>query len=256
MSNAREIPMDYEPDLAMAVKAAEAAGTLLREAMDQPKAVLSETGRDIKLQADRDAEALILEALSASGHAVLAEESGEHGSVDSGEAYWVVDPLDGTMNFSRNIPFCCVSIALCVNETPVLGVIHDFNHDDTFRGIVGVGAWNHDTPLHVSSVRDVDKAVLATGFPVNRSFDDDALRRFLDQSQQFKKVRMIGSAAMSLALVASGRAEVYTEEDIMLWDVAAGIALVRAAGGMADVQPSPHKKWARRVWCAANDSLR
>ncbi len=216
---------------------------------------MSEIGRDIKLQADQDAEAIILKALSASGYPVLAEESGEHGLVDGDTPYWIVDPLDGTMNFNRGFPECCVSIALFRGEDPLLGVIYDFNRDECFRGIVGEGAWLNDTPMTVSGIAERNQAVLCTGFPTHRSFDEDSIEEFVRSAQDFKKVRMLGSAALMVAYVACGRADAYLEESIMLWDVAAGLALVQAAGGYIDVQPSPRKKWGRIVRCGAHRDL-
>jgi len=216
---------------------------------------LSEIGRDIKLQADQDAESIILKALAETGYSVLAEESGEHGLLEGDDPYWVVDPLDGTMNFNRGLPECCVSIALCQGQDPVMGVIYDFNRDECFQGIVGEGAWLNDAPMSVSGISERSQAVLCTGFPTHRSFDSDSLEEFIRSAQDFKKVRMLGTAALMVAYVACGRADAYLEDSIMLWDVAAGIALVRAAGGYAEMKPSPRKKWGRIVRCGSHPDL-
>jgi myo-inositol-1(or 4)-monophosphatase len=249
------VHMKWEHELALAEEAARKAGSLLRVAMRREKQVLSEEGRDIKLQADRDAEGLILEILKSSGYGVLAEESGEHGTLTGGQPFWVVDPLDGTMNFSRGIPFCCVSIALCQGEDPLLGVIYDFNLNDCYTGIVGEGAWWNDAPMTVSKTKDAAKAVLTAGFPVGFVYDEAGMQGLFSMVQRFKKVRMMGSAALSLAYVACGRADAYAEDDIMLWDIAGGVALVKAAGGYVHVEPSPTKAWARRVRCASCATL-
>ncbi len=247
------MPWRTERDLAEA--AARHAGEKLREWFHQDKTVLSSEGRDIKLQADRDAEAAILGVLAESSHPVLAEESGEHGVVDGGAPFWVVDPLDGTLNFSRAIPLCCVSIALCVGTEPVVGVIYDFNRDELFSAASGEGAWLNGQAMRVSGIDDPAKGVLVTGIPTFRNIDDASMRGFLDEIRRFKKVRMFGSAALMLANVACGRVDAYAEDDIMLWDVAAGVALVKAAGGYVDVRPSKDLRWGRYVRCASHGRI-
>lgn len=250
--------MAWEKELTVAIAAARAAGARLKELALNEKEILSAKGRDIKLQADRDSEAIILKMLAeGSEHPVLAEESGEVGEVPGGGTgcFWAVDPLDGTYNFSRGVPVCGVSIALVDGTEPVLGVFYDFNRDDLMYGVVGGEArWNEE-PLKVSQTTEIGQAILATGFPVNRDFSDEALEKFMHEVRPFKKVRMVGSAATSLGWVACGRFDVYMEDDIMLWDVAAGIAMVRAAGGIVQLAPSQKLKWARHVRAAANQGL-
>ncbi len=247
--------MNWEQELRLAETAAKRAGALLRDALRRDKKVLSSEGKDIKLQADRDAEAVILEVLQQSAFNILAEESGEHGVLDSGEPIWIVDPLDGTLNFSRNIPLCCVSIALSRPDDPLVGVVYDFNADDCFAGIVGEGAWWNGEPMSVSNIGDAAQGILATGFPVNFVYSEAGLQEYLASVRRFKKVRKFGTAALSLAWVACGRADAYAEDDIMYWDVAGGLALVRAAGGYVRIEPSPTLKWARKVRCASKESV-
>ncbi|MDP7640031.1 MAG: inositol monophosphatase family protein, partial [Candidatus Hydrogenedentes bacterium] len=170
--------MTWSTELELAVVAAKAAGSLLLEAARRPVTILSEEKNDTKLQVDRDAEALILDLLAPSGHPVLAEESGEHGLTE-GAPFWVVDPLDGTLNFSRGIPMCCVSIALCVPDAPVLGVIYDFNRDECFMGGEGLGAWLNAKPMSVSPTDQPKNAVLATGFPHRMDFSEPSMKAFL-----------------------------------------------------------------------------
>ncbi|HIF10878.1 MAG TPA: inositol monophosphatase, partial [Sneathiellales bacterium] len=119
---------------------------------------------------------------------------------------------------------------------PVLGVVYDFNRDELFTGIVGRGAQCNGLAIRPSSTQRQQEAVLGTGFPVSRDFAASALREFIEQIRNFRKVRLLGSAALSLSYVACGRLDVYTEENIMLWDVAGGCALVKAAGGRVDLR--------------------
>jgi myo-inositol-1(or 4)-monophosphatase len=225
----------------LAQGAARAAARLLADSFAADAGVRSREGKDIKTQADLVAEELILRALAPSGHPVIAEESATGAAVPAGP-HWLVDPLDGTMNFSRGFPMHAVSIGLWEGNTPVLGVIADIARGSIYRGLVGHGAWRDDRPIRVSRVAERAQAVLATGFPTGRDYGDAALASFIPRVQSFKKIRMIGSAALSLAFVAEGVFEAYLEEGIMLWDVAAGLALVQAAGGAVVVQPGtrPH----------------
>jgi len=243
----------YEKEMELACVAVRDAGQRIVAARGTEAHVLSSEGRDIKLQTDRDAEAIILEHLSESGHPILTEESGEHGKAGSG-VYWIIDPLDGTMNYSRAIPMACVAIALFADEQPLIGVVYDFYRDELFQGNAE-GAWLNDDAIHVSGRDKPDESVLATGFPSNRSFDEAALGDFVSHLRQFKKVRLFGSAALSLAYVACGRVDAYSEDDIMLWDVAAGVALVRGAGGWVSLEASERLKWGRRVRCASSPAL-
>ena len=237
------------------MEAAREAGDLLRSMSTGSRVVLGASGRDIKMAADLEAEALILSRLAPSGYAVLAEEGGATGDVAGEAPVWVVDPLDGTMNFSRGIPFYCTSIALLVEGEPVLGVIHDPVREESFSGLVEGGCWLNGEPITVSSVREAGQAVLATGLPTFGDYSESHLKEFAVRLGRFKKVRMLGSAALMLASVAAGRVDAYAEDDIMLWDVAAGVALVRGAGGYVSMEASRKHHWGRYVRCASSAVL-
>lgn len=193
--------------------------------------VSRELEHDVKIVADREMEKIIIETISkTSEYPILSEESGEI-NIKKSEYLWIIDPLDGSLNFSRGIPICCVSISLWKNELPLLGVIYDFNRNDMFIGIVGKGASLNGKLIKVGSIKEKNRAVICTGFPAATNFAEGALSSFVKKLSDYKKVRLIGSAALSLAYVACGRADVYQENDIKVWDVAAGLALVKAAGG-------------------------
>jgi len=215
----------------LAEESARKAGELLLDNFSLDPGVSASDGKDIKTAADKAAETVILEGLSETGLPMLSEESGAFGLDDLKAPCWIVDPLDGTFNFTRDFPICCVSIGLWADDAPVLGVIYDFINDTLYSGIVGVGAQKNGIPLHVSDVSDLADAALATGFPSARDYSDESLAACIRKVQEFKKIRMIGSAAMALVYVAAGNMDAYFEEDIWLWDVAAGLALVVAAGG-------------------------
>ncbi|HEB9338254.1 TPA: inositol monophosphatase [Campylobacter coli] len=192
------------------------------------KKINSSSGKDIKLQADLDSEKIICEILSnAFLYPILSEESYQISDSEKKGIYWVVDPLDGSLNFSQDIPFCCISIALYENNNPILGVIYDFYRDEMFSGIVGVDAWLNDKKIiPINRKKDDKKAILATGFSSYMSYNGEDLEKFISYIQNFKKIRLFGSAALSLAYVACGRVDAYYEKNIAFWDVAAGIAII------------------------------
>ena len=239
--------------LALSATAAQKAGDFLAEAQSRVVVTASD-GRDIKLDADRRSEDQIVALLRQdSDFAILSEEAGlvETGNSNSG-LRWIVDPLDGSMNYLRGVPLCCVSIALWQDEQPLLGTVYDFNRNENFTGICGVGAWLNGTPIRVNQTAERQQAVLFTGFPVGTDFSVEALSGFVEQVREYKKIRLIGSAALSLAYVAAGRGDAYFERDIKLWDVAAGIVLVQAAGGVTD-QPKSLKPNSLSVYAGSPD---
>ena len=245
--------MQKQEYLQAAKEAAVAAGKYLVE--ETLKAVNVECDKDIKLFADKNSEKIIVDLLkSRYDMPVLTEESGELGTIGEG-LYWIVDPIDGTYNYLKGLDLCCVSIALWEGDKPVLGVIYEFKNNKLYSGIVGEGAWCNDEPMSTSQTNALGKASLATGFPIYRDYSDQALTRFTDSVKCFKKIRMFGTAATSIAYVASGKVDVYIEEDIMLWDVAAGVALVLAAGGTVQLEQGS-EKWTRKTMCFANEQLK
>lgn len=222
--------------LNLAESAALLAGDHLRRRQESWTEMLGARNHDVKVAADRLSEALILQALQGgSPFPALSEEAGFVLGPAAAGPQWVVDPLDGSLNYNRGIPPAGVSIALCQGEAPLLGVIYDFTRDELFSGIPGKGATLNRLPIHVSETARAADAVLGTGFPSYADYSDAALLAFVRQVQRYRKVRALGSAALMLAYVANGRLDAYHETGIKLWDVAAGIAIIRAAGGTATV---------------------
>lgn len=214
----------------LACRASTEAAALLRREFVRDAGVMSFSDKDIKTQADLAAQKVIVAALAESGFPVVAEEEEQAVKIAAGPV-WIVDPLDGTLNFTRGFPMAAVSVALWDEGKPCLGAVVDVFRGELYSGHVGSGAWLNKEPVRVSSVVDGAQAVIATGFPSGRAYDEASLLEFVAKVRRFKKVRMLGSAALMLAQVAAGRFDVYEEEDIYFWDVAAGLALVKAAGG-------------------------
>ena len=154
-------------------------------------------------------------------------------SKESYKNLWVVDPLDGTANYSRNIPLCCVSIAILSDAKPVLGVIYDFNNDELYEGSINTNACLNGKAISVSETKLSQEGILITGLPNDTDYSDEAMMKMIKNFQNWRKVRMIGSAALASVYVASGKADLYMENKSYLWDIAAGAAIVNAAGGEA-----------------------
>ena len=228
--------MDLSKEIQIAVEAARASGKLLLDEKEKLNITSSSDTKDVKLDADIASENAIKEIIKdKSNFEILAEESGKS-SENLGSTYWVIDPLDGTANYSRDIPICCVSIGMIKDKNPIFGVIYDFNNDDLYIGdCVNTSAILNDQPITVSHKTTKEDGVLITGLPFNTDYSDQALENLIKEMQAWKKTRMIGSAAMASCYIASGKAELYKEKGIYLWDIIAGAAIVESAGGQAEI---------------------
>lgn len=198
--------------------------------------------REMKAEADHVLDDEIQRHLAITKLPILSEESDELvGSTYAG-LYWVVDPLDGTVNFVRGLAPCAVSIALCKGDSPIFGVIGEYPTRSLAWGGPSIGAFIEGRLIRVSTVQEKSKAVLCSGFPSRFDFDAELeTTQFLRIIGTFAKVRMLGAASLSLLHVAKGSADAYAEQDIMLWDVAAGLALVEGAGGRVSLSPGRYR---------------
>ena len=210
----------------LAVNAAIEAGNFLNKNKLEEKEIHEEKGRDIKLIIDQDTEKLIRSNLQVTDIPILGEEYG--GDIADGK-YWVIDPIDGTANYFRGLDECCVSIALMEGNEALIGVIYNFNNNQMYTALKDHGAFLNDSKISVSEIDSKNKASITTGFPASETIESSM--DFLKDLKDWKKVRMFGSAALSCAYVASGKCDYYAEKGIFLWDFAAGICLVKEAGG-------------------------
>lgn len=194
-------------------------------------------GREIKLEADTMLEKELIKGLSHTGIAILSEETGYISGKLLPELLWVIDPLDGSYNFSRGLGPSMISVALWGANEPILGVLFNLVTKEMIFGGPRIGAHVGKKPVTVSDRTDRGQATLVTGFPSRFPIDDaKAVASFAEVLISFGKVRMIGSACASLALVATGSADVYAEHNIMFWDIAAGLAIVNGAGGTFELE--------------------
>jgi myo-inositol-1(or 4)-monophosphatase len=217
----------------IAEQLAREAGALLREGYGTTLQIEFKSAIDLVTEYDRRSEALILGGLRGSfpGHAVLGEESGRtHGD----EYEWLVDPLDGTTNFAHGYPMFAVSLALTHRGRLIAGVVYDPLRDELFAAEAGAGAMLNGRPLRVSTVTDLGRALLNTGFAYDvRTNPRNNLPEFTAFLMQAQAVRRGGSAALDCAYIGAGRADGYWEFGSKPWDLGAGVLVTREAGGRA-----------------------
>jgi len=222
------------PMLNIAIQAARAAGRVITRSMSKMETIRVDVkGRnDLVTEVDKKSEQEIIWNIQQAfpDHGFLAEESGQH----SGNEYtWIIDPLDGTMNFVHGFPQFSISIALTKNGNLHLGLVYDPLRNELFTAIKGKGAYLDNRRIRVSKINKMSRALIGTGFPYR---SDDEVDIYTPQLAEVTKraagVRRAGSAALDLAYVACGRLDAFWESGIQPWDVAAGILLVREAGGI------------------------
>lgn len=187
--------------------------------------------KEIKAFADKFIEASLIKALEETRVPILSEEKGYFGKVRGSKYLFIVDPLDGTFNYIRNFGAYCISVALWYKEEAVFGVIYDLSRRELYWGGKNFGSFFENFNIKVSRISKLEHSIICSGFPVRYDMQDLKTDNYLKVLSKFAKVRMIGSAAISLINIAKGAADAYYEKDIMIWDVAAGIAIVEGAGG-------------------------
>lgn len=219
--------------LRSAIEAAHAAGEILRSGFGSPVESRSKEGlHNLVTEYDLRCEEKIISILrEATPHAsILAEESGLSDTHD--ELTWIIDPLDGTVNFAHGIPIFSVSIAAAIGGVPICGVVYHPLLQETFTAIVGEGAFLNGQPLSVSKTLTLDDSILVTGFPYNVNENPQhCIDQFSKVVGRGLPIRRLGSAALDLAYTASGRFDGYWEVSLHSWDMAAGVLLVQEAGG-------------------------
>jgi myo-inositol-1(or 4)-monophosphatase len=195
---------------------------------------------DLVTEADRASERLIVERLSSHfpNHSIVAEEGG--GQERSSEYRWYVDPLDGTTNFAHGFPMFNVTLALERAGELIAGVVYHPIHDEMFAAEKSGGAYLNNRRIHVSKTARVADALVATGFPSRKRHENVNVHFYYQLAMMSHGVRRAGAAALDLAYVACGRLDAFWEFGLNPWDMAAGVLLVREAGGMSsDMRGGP-----------------
>jgi len=230
--------------LQTAVRAARAAGEIMARNFHLPKKITASSRHDIKLELDVRCQRRIESILTAAFPEVsILGEEGVAGDPESA-CRWVVDPIDGTVNFTYGIPHACVSIALQSKTTDfaqagpagpayetLVGVVYDPFCEEIFTAVRGQTARVNGRPIHVSNRSRLGQAIVSIGFSKTRQSLEAMIPAFGRLTHQVRKIRVMGAAALSLAYVAGGRMDAYVESGLRLWDIAAGGLLVECAGG-------------------------
>ncbi|MCM1109927.1 MAG: inositol monophosphatase [Clostridium sp.] len=188
---------------------------------------------DIVTKADRASDTFLRERIAAvyPGHAILTEESGE--TCGPEPFRWIIDPLDGTTNYTAGLPFFAVSIGIEQEGRPVAGVVYAPYLDELFHAVRGRGAWLNGKQIHVRDNNRIDRAVVSTGFPVDKNVNpDNNLAPFARVLPLVRGVRRLGAASVDLCYVAAGFLDAYWEMNLHDWDIAAGALIVEEAGGI------------------------
>jgi myo-inositol-1(or 4)-monophosphatase len=226
-----------KPAVNIMVKAARAGGNILLRHMHRLDAlnVVEKERLDYASEVDGLAEEAIVKELKRANpdYAILGEEGGaKKGNRGPSRHTWVIDPLDGTSNYLHGFPHWCVSIALCEGAEPIHAVIFDPLRNELFTASRGSGAVLNEHRIRVSERRELGGALISTGFaPRERERTGEQLDCLRELMREAEDVRRTGSAALDLAYVAAGRTDAYFEAGIRAWDIAAGVLLVREAGG-------------------------
>src|SRR6266568_3265954 len=228
--------------LEIAENVAREAGKLLRDNFRQHKQINAIAAHDLKLEIDVQTQELITNLLLKEfpGHAIYGEE-GIAGD-QSTEHQWVVDPLDGTVNYFYGIPHFCVSIALRLRSEIMVGVIYDPIRDEMWTGQKGERPKLNGRHFRVSDRADLAEAVISVGLSKTGVTIEAGLPLLQRMVRRVRKCRLLGSAALDMAYVACGRLDAYIEQGISLWDIAAGWLLIETAGGTVDLRPREDMK--------------
>lgn len=233
---------DYIQHLSVARDAALSAGEVLRDqALHHHANIIVDTteAHDIKLELDRRCQSLIEKMLLRAfpDFGVYGEE-GVSGNPDS-EYQWIIDPIDGTVNFFYGIPHFAISIALQRKKEIVVGVIYDPMRNELWEAARGGTVSLNGHPIHVSRRTQLSETAVSVGLSKTAATIEQAAPQFLKMLHSVRKCRLMGSATLDIAYVACGRLDAYIENQISLWDIAAGVLMVEMAGGLVELKPHP-----------------
>lgn len=224
-----------EPIVNIAIEAARAGANIINRAMKRPDMIkiAEKSPNDFVTEVDQKVEQEIIYHIKRAypDHSILGEESGEQGDHDY---QWVIDPIDGTRNFIHGFPHFAISIALLHKGKPEHGVIYDPNRQELFTASRGKGAHLNDRRIRVSTRKRMEETLLGTGFAYRHTHKDDPLPPRILQTflPSCGDVRRAGAATLDLAYVACGRLDGFWEQGLKIWDMAAGVLLIKEAGGI------------------------
>jgi myo-inositol-1(or 4)-monophosphatase len=239
----------WEKELATARKAAKTAGKILNDLFGRVNKIVKKGEIDLVTEADLQSEEVIIRTIRHDfpQDSILTEESGSHNRLP--DRIWIIDPLDGTTNFTHSFPFFAISIALEIEKQVVLGLVYNPCFGEHFEAVKGKGAFLNNRPIKVSQTRKLKESLLATGFPYHVYKNPQRIMELFEKMIILAQgVRRPGSAAIDLCYVAAGRFDGFWEEGLNPWDTAAGSLIVMEAGGnVTDYQGVPYTPYQNNI---------
>lgn len=243
----------YQSDLELALEAAKAVDSVIKQGFEKVLTISVKEGKGVVTEIDQKSEEIIVDILQdKSNYPILGEEGGLRG--EKGDIYWVIDPLDGTTNFTRKIPLCAVSIALIKNNQVEVGVIYNPLLNELYSAQKGSGSYFNDRLIKVSNTSSLKESVIF----INNGYPEDDKKRSAEATNRLGlnvTVRKFGTSALELGYVAKGSMEAFLCSGDELWDYAAGILIVEEAGGKIT-------DWKGSLWdnsnsfiCASNNLI-
>ncbi|HOL21407.1 MAG TPA: inositol monophosphatase family protein [bacterium] len=225
----------------LAIGLVKEAGDFLRRGSGSGE-ISIETAYDVKLKQDVESESIIIGGIEKSfpEDGYISEEKGE--KKGSSGYIWIIDPLDGTVNYYRGIPHCSISIA-CIGKEDGFGVVYDFFRNEMFTAEKGKGAYINGSRIKVSKTSKLKDAIISFGLMKGKEEIQDGLNLFCNIADKVKKIRMMGSAALDICYVAAGRTDVFFEVGLNIWDIAAGKIIVEEAGGVYNEYLKDNKRF-------------
>ncbi|XP_015509775.1 inositol monophosphatase 1 [Neodiprion pinetum] len=254
---------DYDQIYDLVLKLVKEGGALVKETISRPKNVeVKSCDVDLVTETDKQVEKLLMDGISSKfpDHRFIGEETTASGvKVELTDSpTWIIDPVDGTMNFVHGFPHTCISIALVDKKIPQIGMVYNPVMEQLFTARKGKGAFLNGKPIHVSDVKEMKKAILM--FEMGTSRDPAKMKIVMENlailAPLIHGTRALGSAALNMCMVALGGADCNFEYGIHAWDIAAGDIIVREAGGVCiDPSGGPFDVLSRRVLCASTQEL-
>ena len=224
--------MDFESYQQVAISAAKKGGRILQTRFGNISQVRKKAAEEIVTEADTESEKEIISVIRNNfpEHGILSEECGL--KAGASDYKWIIDHLDGTVNFVHQVPICCISIALAFQDAIVLGIVFNPLNGEFFSAVKGQGAQLNGQPIQVSSISTLKDSLLVTGFAYNfKDTFEPVITRYGNCLKAAQGMRRLGSAALDLCYVACGRFEGYWEQNLKPWDTAAGSLIAAEAGG-------------------------
>ncbi len=239
--------------LEFAIRAAREAGAILQDFAERGFDITHKGRINLVTEADLASEKHITELIRQQfpAHHIVAEESWQGGLSGADDYAWLIDPLDGTTNFSHGFPCYAVSIGIEHKGQSIAGVVYDPTRDEMFAAERGAGATLNGKPIHVSAVSSLEKALLVSGFPYDvRERMHEYLPAWEEFLKQAQAVRRLGAAAIDMACVANGRLDGFWEKGLHAWDTAAGWVIIEEAGGrVTKLDGSPFNNFTPSLLC-------